>query len=82
EQGVDLARTMVLPPGLRPTATVPDGLWPDRARSHDPGRDDTTADGRSTEGQSTDGPTSPARKRKKKPRPQSTSYGQERQRGR
>ncbi|MEU2447901.1 hypothetical protein ABZ588_30905 [Streptomyces althioticus] len=82
EQGVDLARTMVLPPGLRPTVTVPEGLWPDRARSPSTGQDDTTAEGRSTDGQSTDGPASPARKRKKKPVPRSTFYGQERQRGR
>ncbi|MGX4689404.1 hypothetical protein [Streptomyces sp. JNUCC 63] len=99
-QGVDLARTMVLPPGLRPTAVAPDGSWPDRTRSHGPAADDATAaEGQATgrqsadgqtadgqDGQAADGAASTARKRKKKPRTQrnqqSTSPGQERQRGR
>ncbi|WP_327290235.1 hypothetical protein [Streptomyces sp. NBC_01198] len=37
EQGVDLSRTSALPPGVLPTAVVPDGSWPDAERGHDDG---------------------------------------------
>ncbi|MYV52902.1 hypothetical protein GT042_10380, partial [Streptomyces sp. SID3212] len=35
DQGIDLARTSALPPGVRPTAVVPDGSWPDTGLAHD-----------------------------------------------
>ncbi|MFJ2911455.1 hypothetical protein ACIO8F_19020 [Streptomyces sp. NPDC087228] len=35
EQGVDLDRTSVLPPGVVPTAVAPDAPWPETGRAHD-----------------------------------------------
>ncbi|MGW7239428.1 hypothetical protein [Streptomyces sp. NPDC054804] len=70
--GVDLARTSTLPPGVRPTAVVPDGSWPDTGLAHE--RTDEDAD-------QADQGEQPERRRKKRSRPaRSTTYGQERQR--
>ncbi|MGI3202541.1 hypothetical protein ACRJ4W_37540 [Streptomyces sp. GLT-R25] len=73
EQGVDLARTSALPPGVRPTAVVPDGTWPDAGLGHD----DTQDSDRTERADRAD------RRRKKKTGPaRGTTYGQEGQRGR
>jgi hypothetical protein len=79
EQGVDLARRSALPPGVRPTAVVPDGSWPDTGRAHDRPTDDGTTAQDSTTDQAAPADRHP--KKKAKPA-QSTAYGQERQRER
>jgi hypothetical protein len=66
EQGVDLDRTSALPPGVRPTAVVPDGSWPGAERAHD--RDDRAEPRR--------------RPKKKAKSARRTGYGQERPRER
>lgn len=78
-QGVDLARTSALPPGVRPTAVVPDGSWPDTGLAHD--RADEDADAEQSE--RTEQGERPERRRKKRARPaRPATYGQERQRER
>ena len=82
DQGVDLARTSALPPGVRPTAVAPDGSWPGTGRAHDR----TTDDGTTTEDGATDraAPADQAdRRSKKKAKPaRRTTYGQEQRRER
>jgi hypothetical protein len=91
EQGVDLARTSALPPGVRPTAVVPDGSWPDTGLAHDRTEDgDRTSDGgtsdeadRTEQSDRTEQADRADRRRKKKAKPaRGTTYGQEGQRGR
>ncbi|MGW7424926.1 hypothetical protein ACWGJB_33670 [Streptomyces sp. NPDC054813] len=73
--GVDLARTSTLPPGVRPTAVVPDGSWPDTGLAHDRTDEDADQADQAEQGEQ------PERRRKKRARPaRSTTYGQERQR--
>ncbi|WP_405951608.1 hypothetical protein OG588_40635 [Streptomyces prunicolor] len=75
--GVDLARKSTLPPGVRPTAVVPDGSWPDTGLAHD--RTDEDAD----QSEQAERGERPQRRRKKKTGPaRSTTYGQEGQRER
>ncbi|GAA2296763.1 hypothetical protein OKJ48_30625 [Streptomyces kunmingensis] len=79
-QGVELARTATLPPGVRPTAVLPDGSWPDAESS--PGQTAQDADETATADTSgtsdTSGTTTspkPRPKKKRKP-PRSGGYGQ------
>ncbi|MEU8714940.1 hypothetical protein [Streptomyces sp. NPDC048663] len=78
--GVGLARTSALPPGVRPTAVVPDGSWPDTGLAHD--RTGEDEDGGEAAEQPEQGER-PERRRTRRTRPaRSTTYGQERQRER
>ncbi|MHA5049318.1 hypothetical protein [Streptomyces sp. SD15] len=89
-QGVELARKSALPPGVRPTAVVPDGSWPDTGRAHDRTEDQADETGRvdqtdqadetgrteETGGADETDRAEPRRKKKAKPA-RRTSYGQE-----
>ncbi|MEU9974525.1 hypothetical protein [Streptomyces sp. NPDC051014] len=78
--GVGLARTSALPPGVRPTAVVPDGTWPDTGLAHDRTGEDED-EGEAADQRERDG--RPERRRTRRTRPaRSTTYGQERQRER
>ncbi|WP_428950348.1 hypothetical protein [Streptomyces sp. cg35] len=71
-QGVELARTMTLPPGVRPTAVLPDGSWPDAESSPDDAAEGTE------ETASANASAQPKQRPKKKRKtPRSAAYGQE-----